>query len=69
MPVGHRGAAGGGDVFDAGVISGLLETGDPVSAAIRGTAAASLYISRASSRFATIHDWQRVAPEVTVRGH
>ena len=58
-----------GDIFDAGVISGLLETGDPVSAAIRGTAAASLYISRASSRFATIHDWQSVAPEVTVRHH
>jgi ribokinase len=69
LPVHVDSAVGAGDVFDAGVISGLLETGDPVSAAIRGTAAASLYISRASSRFATIHDWQRVAPEVTVRGH
>ena len=69
LPVHVDSAVGAGDVFDAGVISGLLETGDPVSAAIRGTAAASLYISRASSRFATIHDWQSVAPEVTVRRH
>ena len=69
LPVEVDNAVGAGDVFNAGAISGLLETGDPLSAAIRGTAAASLYISRASSRFATLHDWQRVAPEVRVRAH
>ena len=68
LPVNVDSAVGAGDVFDAGVISGFLESGDPVGAAIRGTAAASLYISRATSRFATIHDWQRVAPGVTVHG-
>jgi sugar/nucleoside kinase (ribokinase family) len=67
LPVHVDSAVGAGDVFDAGVISGLLETGDPLSAAIRGTAAASLYLSRAAARFATIHDWRRVAPKVTVR--
>ncbi len=69
LPVAVDSAVGAGDVFDAGVISGLLEGADPVAAAVRGTAAASLYISRASSRFDTIGGWRERAAEVTVRGH
>jgi sugar/nucleoside kinase (ribokinase family) len=67
LPVSVESAVGAGDVFDAGVISGLLETGDPVTAMVRGTAVASLYISRGSSRFATIPAWRDAAHQVRVR--
>jgi ribokinase len=67
LPVSVDSAVGAGDVFDAGVISGFLETWDPVTAMVRGTAVASLYISRGSSRFATIPTWREPASRVRVR--
>ena len=66
LPVAVDSAVGAGDVFDAGVISGLLDTGDPVTAMVQGTAVASLYISRGSSRFAAIPAWRDAASQVRV---
>lgn len=67
LPVEVDSAVGAGDVFDAGVISALLGDRDIVSAMVCGTAATSLYISRASQRYATIENWREVAPQVTSR--
>ena len=66
LPVTVDSAVGAGDVFDAGAISAMLETGDPVEAMVRGTAAASRYISRSSDRYARIDSWREVAAQVTV---
>ncbi|HOX32866.1 MAG TPA: carbohydrate kinase family protein [Spirochaetales bacterium] len=44
-------AVGAGDVYNAGFIAGLAEDVDPEGCMALGTAAASLYISRAADRF------------------
>jgi ribokinase len=67
LPVDVDNAVGAGDVFAAGVISGLLDDGDPVAAMVRGTAAAANYISRSEKRYETIGDWRDLASEVKIR--
>lgn len=60
-------AVGAGDVFAAGVISGLLDDRDPVAAMVRGTAAAASYISRSEERYEAIGDWRDLESEVKIR--
>ncbi|HEX4034476.1 MAG TPA: carbohydrate kinase family protein [Solirubrobacteraceae bacterium] len=60
-------AVGAGDVFAAGVISGLLDDGDAVAAMVRGTAATASYISRSEKRYEAIGDWRALASEVKIR--
>ena len=60
-------AVGAGDVFAAGVVSGLLEEGDPVAGMVRGTAGAANYISRSRDRYAAIGAWDSRAAEVRIR--
>ncbi len=67
LPVQVDNAVGAGDVFAAGVISGLLDDGDPVAAMVRGTAAAASYVSRAQQRYEAIADWPELAASVTIR--
>ncbi len=62
-------AIGAGDVFDAGVLAGLLAGGGPVDAAVCGTAAAASFLSRGSARYGSVGDWRERAGEVTVRRH
>lgn len=59
-------AVGAGDVFAAGVISGLLDEGDPVSAMVRGTAATASYISRSQDRYEAIGQWRELASGVAI---
>lgn len=59
-------AVGAGDVFAAGVISGLLDDGDPVAAMVRGTAAAANYVSRSEDRYEAIGAWRDHASEVKI---
>jgi sugar/nucleoside kinase (ribokinase family) len=67
LPVDVDNAVGAGDVFAAGVISGLLDDGDPVAAMVRGTAAAANYISRSEARYEAIGDWRDLASKVKIR--
>ncbi len=67
LPVQVDNAVGAGDVFAAGVISGLLDDRDPVAAMVRGTAAAASYVSRAQQRYEAIADWRELAASVTIR--
>jgi ribokinase len=67
LPVDVDNAVGAGDVFAAGVISGLLDDGDPVAAMVCGTAAAATYISRSEERYEAIGDWRELASEVKIR--
>jgi hypothetical protein len=67
LPVHVDNAVGAGDVFAAGVISGILDDGDPVAAMTRGTAAAASYISRSEDRYAAISAWRDLAAHVKIR--
>ena len=66
LPVHVDNAVGAGDVFAAGVISGLLDEGDLVGAVVRGTAAAASYVSRSEERCEAIGTWRELAADVTV---
>lgn len=67
LPVAVDNAVGAGDVFAAGVISGLLDGGDSVSAMVRGTAASASYIVRSTDRYREIGQWRGLASDVTIR--
>jgi ribokinase len=67
LPVPVDNAVGAGDVFAAGVLSGLLDSDDAVSAMVRGTAAAASYVSRSADRYAAISTWRDRAAAVPVR--
>jgi len=67
LPVVVDNAVGAGDVFAAGVISGLLDDGDAVSAMVRGTAATAGYLSRAEDRYEAIGRWRELESYVKIR--
>jgi ribokinase len=67
LPVQVDNAVGAGDVFAAGVISGLLDDRNPVEAMVRGTAAAASYISRSQNRYEAIANWPDLASAVKIR--
>jgi sugar/nucleoside kinase (ribokinase family) len=67
LPVDVDNAVGAGDVFAAGVISGLLDDADPVGAMVRGTAAAASYVARSDDRYSALAGWRELAARVPVR--
>jgi sugar/nucleoside kinase (ribokinase family) len=67
LPVDVDNAVGSGDVFAAGVISGLLDDAQPVGAMVRGTAVAASYIARSDDRYSAIAGWRELAAGVAVR--
>jgi len=68
LPVNVDNAVGAGDVYDAGVITGCLSSGDVLDGMIVGTAAASLYVSRRSSRFPEFRETMALKDKVAVLG-
>lgn len=66
LPAEVDNAVGAGDVYDAGVIAGYLSSGDVLEGMIVGTAAASLYVSRRSSRFPELRETMALKDKVLV---
>ena len=58
---------GAGDVFNAGVVTAHLRGGDVVHGMMLGTVAASVYVSRRTSRFPTFDEISPLVGTIAVR--